>query len=80
MKVILTGATGFIGGEVLMQLLDSPAITSIVCLSRRELPSTALPDKAKVVLMDDFKIYSPEVLAQLKGAEVCIWYVFSDFV
>ncbi|KAI4172371.1 MAG: hypothetical protein LQ343_003630 [Gyalolechia ehrenbergii] len=39
MKIILTGATGFIGGEVLRFALLHPSINSIVVLSRRQLPN-----------------------------------------
>lgn len=38
MKVILSGATGFIGGEVLRQALADPAIKSLTCITRRALP------------------------------------------
>jgi N-acetyl-gamma-glutamylphosphate reductase len=74
MKVILSGSTGFIGGEVLDQALAHPSITSIICLSRRALPEsiTASP-KIKIIIVSDFLFYPPEVLAQLEGSEACIW-------
>ncbi|KAK4502705.1 hypothetical protein PRZ48_006131 [Zasmidium cellare] len=71
MKVILSGATGFIGGNVLTRLLSVPSITSIVALSRRPLEST--DPKLKVVIHKDFLKYDDEILNQLKGAEACIW-------
>ncbi|KAF8191045.1 hypothetical protein K438DRAFT_1919489 [Mycena galopus ATCC 62051] len=67
MKVILAGTTGFIGSEVLAQCLRNPAITTIVVLSRRTLPA-AHADHPK-----NFTLYSPEVLAELEGADACIW-------
>ena len=74
MKVILTGATGFIGGEVLHQCLQNPSITSLVTLSRRNLPNIAAKNpKLKVVVLKDFMNYSDDVLQDLAGAEACIW-------
>jgi len=70
MKIILTGSTGFIGKAVLEQCLNNPAITSIIALSRRELPANP---KLTSVIMKDFKMYPEEVLEQLKSAEACIW-------
>jgi hypothetical protein len=74
MKVILSGATGFIGGEVLNQALAHSAITSLVCLTRRGLPEGATGNpKLKVITLTDFLSYPLEILSQLEGAESCIW-------
>ena len=74
MKVILTGATGFIGAEVLRQCLQSPSITSIFALSRRQLPDEVSRNtKLKVIIMTDFKSYPDTLLGDLAGAEACIW-------
>jgi hypothetical protein len=75
MKVILTGATGFIGGAVLRRCLRLPAITSVVVLSRRALPESFAHPKLKVIKLDDFGAYPESVLAETKGAAACIWYV-----
>lgn len=71
MKVILSGATGFIGSNVLKRLLDLPSVTSIIALSRRNLDTT--DPKLHVVILKDFLKYDDETLAQLSGAEACIW-------
>ncbi|KAF2164725.1 hypothetical protein M409DRAFT_67822 [Zasmidium cellare ATCC 36951] len=71
MKVILSGATGFIGGNVLKRLLAVPSITLIVALSRRPLQTS--DPKLKVVIHKDFLKYDDETLAQLQGAQACIW-------
>ena len=75
MKVILTGATGFIGGQVLKDCLSNPAITSIVAISRRELPSdlTRNASKLTVIIHNDFTSYPSHMLEELKGAQACIW-------
>ncbi|PKY02497.1 hypothetical protein P168DRAFT_291643 [Aspergillus campestris IBT 28561] len=74
MKIILTGTTGFIGKEILSQCLSHPAITSIVILTRRDLPTT--DPKVQIYRMqdDDFLSYSsPQLTAALRGAHACIW-------
>ncbi|KAJ5516093.1 hypothetical protein N7527_007653 [Penicillium freii] len=70
MKVILTGSTGFVGGEVLSQCLAHPAITSIVALSRRDLPAHK---KLKVALIEDFMTYPDSIRDDIRDAEACIW-------
>ncbi len=69
MRIILTGATGFVGGEVLEQALQDPAITTITSLSRRKLDS-ANPKLASVVL-PDFLDYSG--MGAALEAEACLW-------
>jgi hypothetical protein len=75
MKLILTGVTGFIGGEVLSQSIRNPAVTSIIALSRRKLPEIVNDPKLEVVLMEDFNTYPDSVLRNLSGADACIWYI-----
>jgi len=75
MKVILLGSTGFIGKEVLNQCLKNPAITSLIALSRRDLPREVANPKLTVVIIEDFKLYPDSVLEQLKGADACIWSI-----
>ncbi|KAJ5098122.1 hypothetical protein N7532_005123 [Penicillium argentinense] len=70
MKVVLTGTTGFAGREVLNQYLQNPSITSIVVLSRCELPAH---DKLKVVVLEDFTSYPDFVREAVQGADACIW-------
>jgi uncharacterized protein YbjT (DUF2867 family) len=73
MKVILLGSTGFIGKEVLNQCLKNSAITSLIALSRHDLPEAVANPKLVVVIVKDFKLYSNSILEQLKGADACIW-------
>ncbi|TVY75984.1 hypothetical protein LSUE1_G007785 [Lachnellula suecica] len=73
MKIILTGSTGFIGGEILTQCLEHASITSIVVLSRRPIESLASHPKAKVVIMEDFKTYPEAVIQEISDADACIW-------
>lgn len=75
MKIILTGTTGFIGQEVLRRALTHPSITSIIVLSRRQLPSEApTSPKLKVMIHEDFGIYPDSLLTECAGAAACIWF------
>lgn len=73
MQVILTGSTGFIGKEVLDQCLRNPEITSIIALSRRDLPEEITNPKLSVIIVKDFNSYPDSILDQLKNADACIW-------
>ncbi len=70
MKVIITGATGTAGSEVLRQALADREITEVLVLSRRQ-PDVADP-KLKVAQLDNFLDYST-IAAQLAGYDACLW-------
>ena len=67
MKVVLTGATGFIGSEVLRHLVDRPDVTQVTCLTRR--PLSIGSDKVRSIVLDDFTDYDDRVL----GHDACVW-------
>ena len=75
MKIILCGASGLVGGEVLSQCITNEAITSIFALTRRPLAKDLL-DNPKItnILHEDFSHYPTSLAEQLAGAEACIWY------
>ena len=68
MKLILTGATGFAGGEVLKQALADPAVERVTVLTRRPLGLTHA--KLNEVVLRDFLDYSA---IRLDDADACIW-------
>ncbi len=68
MHIILTGATGFSGGEVLRQALLDPDISRVTVLTRRSL-GLAHP-KLHEVLLQDFLDYSG---LDFSDAQACIW-------
>ncbi|KAF2626236.1 hypothetical protein BU25DRAFT_412065 [Macroventuria anomochaeta] len=72
-KIVLSGVTGRIGKQVLDQALQNPTITSVIALSRRPLPDLARHAKVKVLVLDNFRDYSDNVIAELAGADGCIW-------
>lgn len=71
MKLIITGATGKVGGGALKNALSNPAITKVIVLSRRE---TGTQDpKLQTIIKKDYLHYTPEEVSQLQGADACIW-------
>lgn len=70
MKIIITGATGTAGSEVLRQALADPEISDVLVLSRRPLDVTGA--KLKTVLLNDFLDYAGNV-SQFAGYDACLW-------
>ncbi|KAF7873926.1 hypothetical protein EAF04_002598 [Stromatinia cepivora] len=73
MKVVLSGSTGYIGGEVLTQCLNHPSITSVVVLTRRDPGGVAETPKVKVIIVKDFTSYDESTTNELKTADAAIW-------
>jgi nucleoside-diphosphate-sugar epimerase len=70
-NVVLSGASGFVGSEVLRQLLSHPEVAKVTCLTRRALPDV----HAKLVtrIVPDFTRYEPALLDELADHAACIW-------
>ncbi|MCJ1240724.1 hypothetical protein MMC14_008728 [Varicellaria rhodocarpa] len=73
MRVVLSGSTGFIGGEVLTQCLNNPSITSVLILTRRDPGDVAENPKTKVIIVKDFTAYDELTIAELKTVDAAIW-------
>ncbi|KAI1427703.1 hypothetical protein F5Y12DRAFT_736512 [Xylaria sp. FL1777] len=74
MKVLITGATGSIGGECLAQCLSHPAISTVVAFVRRDLPANiSSHSKLKSVLIKDFSQWPEDVLQAHSDAVGMIW-------
>ena len=71
MKLIITGATGKVGGGALQSALSNQAVNKIVVLSRRD--TGIQHPKLQTIIKKDFLNYTPEEISQLEGAEACIW-------
>ena len=76
MKVIVTGATGLVGGQVLRECIANDSITHVYAFSRRQIQDDAIAKdpKVEVILHDDFTAWPASVLDQVSDAEACLWY------
>lgn len=70
MKVILTGVTGMIGEGVLLDCLNNPVVTSILCVSRK--PIHMNHHKVSEYIIDDFFDLT-ENDDRLKGFDACFF-------
>lgn len=70
MKLVITGATGTAGSEVVNQALLDPDVEKVLVLSRR--PLSLKHPKLDVVLHEDYTNYS-NVLPLMKGFDACLW-------
>ena len=70
MKILVTGATGLVGAEVIRQAMQDDAITSITALARK--PLTLQHPKLHPVIHKDFLDYS-SVQSILAQQDACIW-------
>ncbi|CAK5267512.1 unnamed protein product [Mycena citricolor] len=77
MKLIITGATGYVGKEIVSQACKHPGFTKVVAVSRKLIPP---PDgtpagKFQSVVVSDYDQYTDEAKKELGGAGACIWTV-----
>jgi nucleoside-diphosphate-sugar epimerase len=70
MKIIVTGATGMAGAEVVRQAIIDDNITQIIALVRR--PLTITHPKITTVIHQDFLNYDA-VMHFFKDCDACIW-------
>ncbi|KAI0407855.1 NAD(P)-binding protein [Xylaria palmicola] len=81
MKLIVTGATGFVGRELIRQSLAHPKITTVVAVARspvtapEKLPVGGDSLKLKPVVIQDYEVYPDEIKKEFSGAGACIWTV-----
>ena len=77
MKLIIAGATGLVGSEIVRQALQSSDITQVIALARRPVQSdendSRDSSKLKTVVVRDYADYPDHVKAELAGANTCIW-------
>ncbi|KAL1590736.1 hypothetical protein WHR41_00527 [Cladosporium halotolerans] len=76
MKIVLTGATGFIGSEILEQTLNNRYIEHVYCLTRRALDDKySTHPKVTQLLHENFDDLPDHLFERLRGWGVggCIW-------
>lgn len=75
MKVIIVGATGLVGTELIRQSLVHPSITSVIAVTRRTLAPPSPSPKFKNILVKDYDQYATDAKSAFKGANACIWTI-----
>ncbi|KAF2098080.1 hypothetical protein NA57DRAFT_76876 [Rhizodiscina lignyota] len=76
MKVVIFGASGFVGSYVLRQCIMDGAISSIVVISRRDIePSYQQNHKVRCVLHQNFLEYPQSILETFSDARACFWCI-----
>jgi putative NADH-flavin reductase len=75
MKLIVTGATGLVGSEIIKQSLLLKEITSVVAVARQPITLDQGVDasKLKSVVVKDYSEYSDSVKDEFAEADACIW-------
>ena len=76
MKILLTGATGFIGNEILEQCIAHNYVSHVYCLTRTQLDRKyATHKKVTQIIHEDFSQYPEYLLAKLVSYKIegCIW-------
>ena len=76
MKLIVAGATGLVGSEIIRQCLQINEITQVIALARKpvHVEGKDPTSKLKSVVIRDYGEYSADVKAEFAGADACIWY------
>ena len=76
MRILLCGATGYIGSEILTQLVEHNYVTHVYCLGRKPIdPKYASHKRVTQIDHEDFGEYPQYLIDKLVnyGIEGCIW-------
>jgi uncharacterized protein YbjT (DUF2867 family) len=73
-KLVLTGATGYAGGEVLRQALDDPEVERVTVVGRRALGRAH--QKLLEIVLGDFLDYSLAAATALRAAQPGLRFCF----
>ncbi len=70
MKIIVTGATGLVGAEVVREAIKNPAITQVVAIVRK--PLSIQHQKLKTIVHQDYLNYET-LRNEFQNADACLW-------
>ena len=71
MRIVLTGTTGFVGGEVLEQLLAHREVDSVTSLARKAVARKH--PKLRAITIADFEAYDDALAVDLASHDACLW-------
>lgn len=71
-RVVIFGATGTVGAGALLECLDCPAISEVLCVLRR--PTGRTHEKLREIVHADFNDFS-SLASELEGLDACFWCV-----
>lgn len=75
-KIIVTGATGFVGEAVVKQCIQNKNVEEVIVLTRKPISKDLLSSsKVNMIVHEEFAQYPDSLLNQLSGAQGCIWLV-----
>lgn len=75
-KVIVAGATGFVGSNVVKQCIKDKTIKEVIVLTRKPIAeSLSTNPKVNVIIHENFASLPDKVLQELLGSQGCIWSV-----
>ena len=80
-RIIVLGASGFIGGNVVQQCINSVLIDEVIVITRRVLSDALLRNpKVKLIIKEEFSGWGEETWKELdvlagglSGCAGCIW-------
>ncbi|CEI60167.1 hypothetical protein FVEN_g6351 [Fusarium venenatum] len=77
MKLLVAGASGFVGTEIIRQSLQLPQVTTVVAIARKpvSVPDGADPARFKNVVVKAYGDFLSCVADEFKDATACIWTV-----
>jgi uncharacterized protein YbjT (DUF2867 family) len=70
MNILVTGATGLVGAEVIRQAITDDSINNVTALARRDLPLQH--SKLRTIIHKEFMNYSA-VQSMLGSFDACLW-------
>lgn len=71
-RVVIFGATGTVGAGALLECLDHPDITEVICVLRH--PTGRSHPKLREVIHRDFSDFTP-LASELSGVDGCLWAI-----
>lgn len=74
MEVIVAGATGNAGREIVQHCMADERISKITILTRKTVPiEVESHPRVEVIMHQDFSQFPDDLMRRLEGADACLW-------